>query len=89
MKTIMQLARHGSAQMSMEVYAKPKPERLRAAVEAVSEGVERAIPEAPWCARGARAVGAEGDEAVSPVPGEPCLAAGVVTPTGFEPVLRG
>ncbi len=51
LKTIMTLARHGSAQMSMETYAKPKPERLRAAVEAISE--------AECCASAARAVGAE------------------------------
>jgi len=40
LKTVMTLARHGSAAMSMETYAKPKPERLRAAAEAVAEQVK-------------------------------------------------
>ena len=70
LKTIMTLARHGSAQMSMETYAKPKPERLQAAVEAVSEGVERAIAKPAWCEYGAQAVGAEAMVPSSPSPVE-------------------
>ncbi len=89
LKTIMTLARHGSAQMSMETYAKPKPERLRAAVEAVAEGVERAIAEKSCSAFVPQAVGAEGVDPASPMTGEDCPVKEVATPTGFEPVLQG
>jgi len=88
LKTIMTLARHGSAQMSMETYAKPKPERLRAAVEAVSEGVERAVSGEACCTYVARAVGAAGVGSASPESPDSCDAKKVVTPTGFEPVFR-
>lgn len=53
LKTIMTLARHGSAQMSMETYAKPNPKLLRAAVKAVSERVKEVAEGPPWCVFGA------------------------------------
>ena len=85
----MTLARHGSAQMSMETYAKPKPERLRSAVEAVAEGVQRAIAEKPCSVFVPQAVGAEGAASVSPEPADDYALKRLATPTGFEPVLRG
>ncbi|MHC4253158.1 MAG: tyrosine-type recombinase/integrase [Planctomycetota bacterium] len=85
LKTIMTLARHGSAQMSMEVYAKPKPERLRAAARAVADRLEEVISADTCCAYVAREVGAETTRPVSP---EPVGAYGpqeLASPRGFEP----
>ena len=59
LKTIMTLARHGSAQMSMEVYAKAKTEHLRDAAEAASERLERAISAESCHTCVKQAVGAE------------------------------
>jgi len=79
LKTIMTLARHGSAQMSMEVYAKPEPERLRSAAEAVSRGVQGAIDAASCCASVAQAVGSE---TTKPASSEPV---GACEPKGWYP----
>ena len=75
--------------MSMETYAKPKPKRLRSAVEAVAAGVERAISEKHCSAFVPQAVGAEGTASVSPEPAGDYAVKRLATPTGFEPVLRG
>jgi len=61
LKTIMTLARHGSAQMSLETYAKPNPKRLRAAVEAVSKRIKEAVEVSPCCAYVAQAVAGSKD----------------------------
>ncbi len=85
LKTIMTLARHGSAQMSMETYATAKTGRLREAVESASEQLREAIRGEACCTYVAQAVGAETakpeNELLSLVSGVD----GVVTPTGFEP----
>ena len=83
LKTIMTLARHGSAQMSMETYAKPKPERLRAAVEA--EGLEEAISESPCHTFVKQAVGSENENPASPEPVGTCGVERLASPRGFEP----
>lgn len=59
LKTIMELARHGAASMSMETYAKPRSERLRTAAEAAAKAVQ-AAQSCPTAAQPV-AVGAEGD----------------------------
>ena len=82
--TIMTLARHGSAQMSMEKYAKPKEPRLRAAAEAVAAHLKQAAEQKPCSAFVPQAVGAENENPVDPPNG----AYGVerlVSPRGFEP----
>jgi hypothetical protein len=54
LKTIMTLARHGSAQMSMETYAKPKPDRLRAAAESANSRLEEILGDETYCTDTAR-----------------------------------
>ena len=66
-----------------------KPERLRAAVEAVSEGLEKMLSEQAWCEYGAQAVGDEDEAAASREATGACALEKVATPTGFEPVLQG
>ncbi len=56
LKTIMTLARHGSASMSMETYAKAKPDRLRQAANAAALRVEEAQKPVSCCAGVARQV---------------------------------
>ena len=81
--------RHGSAQMSMEVYAKPKPERLRAAVEAVADRLEAAAAEDACCTDVAQAIGAEEARPVSPEPVRGLRASESGIPTGIRtPVSR-
>lgn len=43
-----------TAQMSMETYAKPNPNLLRAAVKAVSERVKEVAGGPAWCVYGAQ-----------------------------------
>ncbi len=83
-KTIMTLARHGSARMSTETCVKPRPERYRAAVEAVSEGVERSVSEVPCRTFVEEAAGAEGGMFATPTDAACCAQEGLATPTGFE-----
>ena len=85
LKTIMTLARHGSAQMSMETYAKAKPERLRAATEAVSEELERAIAAKPCHTFVKQAVGAESQKPGNAVETAVSGPNGMVALRGFEP----
>ena len=49
LKTVMELARHGSAAMSMEVYAKAKPERLRAASDAAHQIIQDQMDSVACC----------------------------------------
>lgn len=60
LKTIMTLARHSSAQLSMEVYASADPKRLRKAADAAAQHVKAAVLKAKCCTGVARkVVGAE------------------------------
>lgn len=61
LKTIMELARHGSAFMSMQTYAKPNPQRLREAAEAAARHVQESIDKISGCTEGAnQATGTDG-----------------------------
>lgn len=86
LKTVMELARHSTAAMSMEVYASPDPTRLQAAAEAAAQHVEDAVSRAACCTDVARAaVGAEGG-AVSHAPTTDSDVIGVVSAAGSSPV---
>jgi integrase len=54
LKTIMTLARHSTAQLSMETYAQPDPALLRKAAESVENRVNEAAEKAVWGTRGER-----------------------------------
>jgi hypothetical protein len=82
----MTLARHKSAQMSMETYAKPDPKRLRAASNAVAEHIGEAISGAPCCAYVAQAVGGSRENSTTPTDDESQRKKNLVGRTGFEPV---
>jgi len=91
LKTIMTLARHGSAQMSMEVYAKPKPERLRAAVDAVAAKLAEAHARDACCALRICCAGGRGgnDETRKSREGRNLRASKFGIPTGIRtPVSR-
>ena len=61
LKTAMTLARHSTAQLTMETYAAADPALLRQAAEAAECRVRTAVSRAACCSRGARkAAGAEG-----------------------------
>jgi integrase len=49
LKTIMELARHSAASLSMEVYAKPNRERTRQAAEAAAQQIQQAISASECC----------------------------------------
>jgi integrase len=88
LKTIMTLARHKSAQMSMEVYCKAKPARLREVAQRVAERLNRASG-APGSSTGvAQAVGAENEKPASTAATGTCGRILVVPPVGFEPTAR-
>lgn len=62
LKTIMTFARHSAAQMSMEIYAKPKADRLREAAEtAAGFGNTQTLDEASTKGTQRKAAGAESD----------------------------
>ena len=86
LKTIMTLARHGFAQMSMEVYAQPNPGRLKDVAQAVSDRIREAEV-GPACATYvARAVAGSKEDAVTPTGKESCARGHVVEVRGFEPL---
>ncbi len=85
LKTIMTLARHKSAQMSMETYCKAKPTRLRAVAEAVARKVKEAISGRESATGVARAVAGSKENAVSPTDGKAYGGYALVPPPGFEP----
>ena len=66
LKTLMELARHSSASLSMEVYASADPRRLRAATEAAVEHMKAAIGPSPSCTGVARTAVAGGGSDVTP-----------------------
>ena len=86
LKTIQSLARHSTAQLSMETYASADPARLRAATEAAAQHLEEAISEAACCTYVARAAVGEGRAAASPAPAKDLGEMAMVGDTGFEPV---
>lgn len=62
LKTIMTLARHSTAKMTMETYAQADPTLLRNAAEAATDKVHNAVLVAASChCVAAKVVGAEGD----------------------------
>jgi integrase len=65
LKTVMTLARHSTAQLSMEVYASADPTLLRQGAQAASEYIEKAISEAQCCTRVARKAAQGGGEPVT------------------------
>ena len=77
LKTVMELARHSAASMTLDVYASSKPAMLRAAVESAAAHI-RSVVDNPECGAGvARAVG----ESVSPID----ITSNMVRATGVEP----
>jgi len=72
LKTIMALARHSTASLSMEVYASAEPERLRDAAQAAARQLGEAVSEAAWCARGAQAAQGGGEGIITQGPEGPC-----------------
>ena len=88
LKTVMELARHGSAAMSMEVYAKAKPERLRAAAEAAQNQMQEQI-DAPACCTGVAQAKTGTDDVPVSNEGESALpVSNLVSGPGFEPGMR-
>ena len=85
MKTLLELARHSTASLSLDVYTRRRPARLRAAAEAVSQHIHEITADPACCAGVARlAVGAEGDP-VTPSHTNGCGEKKLVGATGFEP----
>ncbi len=64
LKTIQALARHSTAQLSMEVYATADPKLLREAAETAAGHIKDILEHDSWCGYGARTVaGAKGENA--------------------------
>ena len=86
LKTIMTLARHSSATMSMSTYAKPDANRLRAVAESVAETMKQAAATPVITQR--VAVGAE-HETASAAAIATCIDSDGISPRGFEPRSSG
>jgi len=84
-KTLMELARHSSASLTMEVYASAEPKRLRAAVEAAAQHISRQKNGSPCCTYGANKNTSQMVPDGSPTPAGSCGGRKMVGATGFEP----
>ena len=82
LKTIMELARHSSATMSMSVYAKPDANRLRKAAEGASDLLLNVAASTTEAQR--KIVGAE-QSTVSNADASLCVVSEVKPSLGFEP----
>ena len=86
LKTIMTLARHSSATMSMDVYAKAKPDLLRATAEAATERVKKAVAASACCTGVASAKVVNSESRASEGADMTLQELKMVGDTGFEPV---
>jgi len=84
-KTLMELARHSSASLTMEVYASAEPKRLRDAVEAAALHITRAKNGSPCCTDGANKDSPQKPSDVNHVETGSCSERKMVGATGFEP----
>ncbi|MEI6235586.1 MAG: tyrosine-type recombinase/integrase, partial [Planctomycetota bacterium] len=85
LKTVMELARHGSAAMSMEVYAKAKPERVRAAADAAHKYMRQQMDSAACGTGVAQQKTGTDDVVVSDDEEGGCVVSEVISGLGFEP----
>jgi len=86
LKTIMTMARHSSATMSMDTYAKAKPDLLRVAAEAAAQHVKDAVSGAACCAGVARVAVGMSAAVVTDAPTTDLEVVSGMGDTGFEPV---
>lgn len=82
----MELARHSSAALSMEVYASAEPKRLREAAEAAAEHVKATVSAMSMQTGCKQKAAVAGGEDASPEETGALVGAGVVGDTGLEPV---
>jgi integrase len=86
LKTIMEMARHSTATMSMDVYAKPKPDLLRHAAEAAAQRIKGVLEETD-CGTGVeRGISKNTPAAVSTSQQRDKVGLKMVGDTGLEPV---
>ena len=86
LKTVMEMARHSSATMSMDVYAKAKPDLLRAAANAAAQSVKDAVSASACCAGVAQKVAGAERDAVSNDDERTLQEINNIGDTGLEPV---
>ncbi len=86
LKTVMELARHSSATMSMDVYAKAKPELLRKAVAAAAETIDQAVAASACCTGVAQQVVGGNKNSASACGVSVKVISSRMGDTGFEPV---
>ena len=86
LKTIMALARHSTAQLSMEVYASADPVRLREATEAAAKHIQGVMYAAACCTRVAKKVAGGEGSIVTASAAKTLPRLRVVGATGLEPV---
>jgi integrase len=86
LKTVMTLARHSTAQLSMEVYASTDPIRLREATEAAAQHVQAAINRVGCCIDAAKKVAGGEGSIVTTSAANSLPRLRMVGDTGLEPV---
>jgi integrase len=86
LKTIMEMARHSTATMSMDVYAKAKPDLLRTAAEAAAQHIKDAISASACCAGVAQAVSGMATPHISRASQSTLQEVKGIGDTGLEPV---
>jgi integrase len=84
-KTVMELARHSAATMSMDVYASAKPALLRAAVESAAQHIRRTVEAEPCCTGVASAKAVNGSDSDNGSDDPDLQDLKVVRATGVEP----
>ncbi len=85
-KTVMELARHSTASLTMEVYASADQGRLREAAEAAARHIEDTLASQPCCARVAQKEIGKSVKVTNLRASMSCGGRGMVGGTGFEPV---
>jgi len=84
-KTVMELARHSCASLTMEVYASADKARLRQAAEAAARHIEDTLASSPCCSYVAHVENAQKREVVKKAPPKSYVSRRMVGATGFEP----
>ena len=86
LKDAQAFARHASPEMTLNVYGRPREDRIAEAVEEVARGLNIGVERATYVQR--LAVGAERGNATL-VKSEGCVSQSLVAGTGFEPATFG
>ena len=84
-KTVMELARHSCASLTMEVYASADKARLRQAAEATPRHIEDTLASSPCCSYVAHEENGKKREVVRKAPSKTYVGSKMVGATGFEP----